>query len=1142
MKFFRGKKRHLIASASLLALLASAAFAEQPRATSNALELAQATQAAPPQSAPEETILQDAEAETEAAPAEEATTEIVVTGSYIRRKTQLNQPSPIATISAEDLAAIGANQISDLTFTLNIAQGSQNNADAFTQNTTTGTENINLRGLGVQSTLVLLNGKRQVNVATQTDNGLSFVDTASLVPFIAIERTEILKDGAAALYGTDAVAGVANFVTRKKFEGFEVGGEFRTANFDAGDFQIGAIFGHQGEHTKLVTSFAYLDRTALTTRERDFRGEFANAPFFQQQSFLTSFPPNIIIPTANATFAANNPALFSQFNAAYNQNVALFNFGVTGPLGNTINLPIPAAQRVLPAIRTADVLGQLPPILQSFLAPRLPAFLVGTFAGFSPVAATGGTDPLGAADGFTDRVIPVAQGVQFPGFNVSQLTPAQQAQYQAALAAVANAQTTAFNGGNSAFGIPLAPDPACAAAARQSDLISLLPASELANGNDIPPLGACSYDFGPTFSIIPRTTRIQLFTQVEHDFNDHLSFYGEFGYARNRNVRGNSNFPVTSALPISANSPFNPFGQPVFLATRSPGTQQVTDFFTETPNNAEIGSDTFRVVAGLKGDIAAGWTFDVSYTRAANDYFFRGLSDGLATQTLLATQGFGGNNCAPLVNTPGVGPCFFYNPFGSGATADPAARVPVTNANGTPLIGPDGRQVTVPVRNSQEVIDFVTGEISANSSTDLTVVDAVITGDVLSLPAGNIGLAAGFQYRDDHLQRNSDENTNAGNFLFVTEPTPDFTANRDVFALFGEIAIPVTKDFDISAAIRYENYGGTVGSTVDPKVAVIYRARNWLSFRGSWGTSFRAPSLFQAFGNQTSLNAVFDPNPATRGGAFVAIRTLGNENLANENSRAFNVGFTAEPFSRLVKFNVDYWNFRFTNIISEFDTDSLVALTLAGQPTPTGTSVTRDPLTGTVASVTTAYVNQGFINTSGLDISGNVRFPTKKYGGFSLGFDITYTLQYDIPNLQGQRSSALDSRNSQNFADPVNDFRGNINFGWKLGGHSVLGFVRYASPYTDDAVCSDFRSADTITGACLPGATLRRIGSHTTLDLQYNYVLKSGLFGSKQTAFSIGAINLTNNAPPFVLTSGGYDPRSADPRGRLIYFRMKASF
>ena len=152
--------------------------------------------------------------------------EIVVTGSRLRRANQADRASPLATVGSEDIEDIGAVNIADITQTLTINTGAENNPDAFTQGATTGTENINLRGLGVASTLVLLDSQRQATSAAANNQGVNFVDTASLVPLIAIDRVEILKDGASAIYGSDAVAGVVNFITRENFDGGLVSGSY----------------------------------------------------------------------------------------------------------------------------------------------------------------------------------------------------------------------------------------------------------------------------------------------------------------------------------------------------------------------------------------------------------------------------------------------------------------------------------------------------------------------------------------------------------------------------------------------------------------------------------------------------------------------------------------------------------------------------------------------------------------------------------------------------------------------------------------------------------------------------------------------------------------------------------------------------
>ena len=85
---------------------------------------------------------------------------ILVTGSFVRRSENFESPSPLAVLDSAEIDAIGAKSIADITQTLTINTGAENTPDAFTQNATAGTSNINLRGLGVSSTLILLNSKR----------------------------------------------------------------------------------------------------------------------------------------------------------------------------------------------------------------------------------------------------------------------------------------------------------------------------------------------------------------------------------------------------------------------------------------------------------------------------------------------------------------------------------------------------------------------------------------------------------------------------------------------------------------------------------------------------------------------------------------------------------------------------------------------------------------------------------------------------------------------------------------------------------------------------------------------------------------------------------------------------------------------
>lgn len=193
--------------------------------------------------------------------------EVVVTGSFIKRKSQSDYASPLSTVGREDLDAMGAMSLSDIVNTLPENNGAQVYSDSFEQARSAGTTNINLRGLGVTSTLVLLNGRRQTMTPAVTENGDQFVDLNTLVPMIAVERVEVLKDGASSLYGSDAVAGVVNFITRSDFDGFEYQLGYQDNQASSDELNVGAIFGAHGARSQVMVAMNHLERSALPNSE-----------------------------------------------------------------------------------------------------------------------------------------------------------------------------------------------------------------------------------------------------------------------------------------------------------------------------------------------------------------------------------------------------------------------------------------------------------------------------------------------------------------------------------------------------------------------------------------------------------------------------------------------------------------------------------------------------------------------------------------------------------------------------------------------------------------------------------------------------------------------------------------------------------
>lgn len=193
--------------------------------------------------------------------------ELVVTGSYIRRAVS-DTPTPVSVIGTDELNAQGILGADYLFKNLPMANGARSTPDNTNSPFQLGMGNINLRGLGVSSTLTLINGRRQVVSPVPLDDGSSFVDI-NVIPMVMLERLEILQDGGAALYGSDAVAGVANFIMREKFDGARVTASYQTTTeSDQEDINLGFVGGLSGDRWNFVAGVEGLHRTPLGTQER----------------------------------------------------------------------------------------------------------------------------------------------------------------------------------------------------------------------------------------------------------------------------------------------------------------------------------------------------------------------------------------------------------------------------------------------------------------------------------------------------------------------------------------------------------------------------------------------------------------------------------------------------------------------------------------------------------------------------------------------------------------------------------------------------------------------------------------------------------------------------------------------------------
>jgi iron complex outermembrane receptor protein len=171
---------------------------------------------------------------------------VTVTGSNIRR-TDTETPSPVQVLTAADIKKSGYTSISEVLQTLT-ANGQGTLSSAFPGAFAGSATGISLRGLNTSSTLVLIDGHRMAPFPLSDDGQRSFVDISS-IPFDAIERIEVLKDGASAVYGSDAMAGVVNIILKRNFKG-------TTVTADIGTTQKG---GGTTQHASVITGFGDLD-------------------------------------------------------------------------------------------------------------------------------------------------------------------------------------------------------------------------------------------------------------------------------------------------------------------------------------------------------------------------------------------------------------------------------------------------------------------------------------------------------------------------------------------------------------------------------------------------------------------------------------------------------------------------------------------------------------------------------------------------------------------------------------------------------------------------------------------------------------------------------------------------------------------
>ncbi|GLS84516.1 TonB-dependent receptor plug domain-containing protein [Paraferrimonas haliotis] len=199
---------------------------------------------------------------------------IAVTGSRIQRQ-DMETASPVTVIDSVEIKAEGHNSVEEILQSQPAMAGMS--IGSTTNNGSNGRATVNLRGMGVNRTLVLLNGRRMVNSGAGADSSVDL----NTIPVALIKRVEILKDGASAVYGSDAIAGVVNIITKDDFDGLslEVSGDTTASShhvdnqtkgqgFDGQNINLSGLYGFNSESGNITLGASYQERKGIRLSDR----------------------------------------------------------------------------------------------------------------------------------------------------------------------------------------------------------------------------------------------------------------------------------------------------------------------------------------------------------------------------------------------------------------------------------------------------------------------------------------------------------------------------------------------------------------------------------------------------------------------------------------------------------------------------------------------------------------------------------------------------------------------------------------------------------------------------------------------------------------------------------------------------------
>jgi iron complex outermembrane receptor protein len=521
-------------------------------------------------------------------------------------------------------------------------------------------------------------------------------------------------------------------------------------------------------------------------------------------------------------------------------------------------------------------------------------------------------------------------------------------------------------------------------------------------------------------TVISPVKRYSVTASGAYDVSAHVQAYGEFLFNRRQSEQDGSRqlFPtVSTSNPNAYVDGVSVNGYPV-ISLASDYSQTV---------------DYFRGVGGLRGDIAAGplngWTWDI-YAEGSHSHG-KYQKDVIYNDAIAATTG--ASACNQSLVTISGGDCSTL----SGGIPWYSQRVLAGNFT-------DAERA------------FLFGVDYGETTYDQTLLEGSLSGDLFRLPAGMVSGAFGLSIRHERINDNPGYETVASNLWGQT--TAGITKGDDtVKEAFAEITAPLAKDLplihslELNVSGRWTDYD-SYGSQGTYKVGLAWKPVDQILVRGTYGTSFRAPTLYElyladqtSFLGQTSVDPCINygtnassvvagncaaagiPSDYAGAGSSAEVSTGGGRNLKAETSKAWTLGVTWTPHFADLSIAVDYFDIRVANEIRQFGAANILAQCYQGDAAYC-TLFTRDPTTFQVLTVDNGYVNVASQVNRGIDLTIRYARPLGSWGDLRLDGQFTWQLEdrtqllggadaedyngstygYDGPDFTGQVQARID--------------------------------------------------------------------------------------------------------------------------------------